>query len=94
MTDPAVYPSLLDGFDVDPTTFVERLTSDAVRRETWGDFATAQRLGVTGFPTLFLRDESTVYLVTKGYAPYEPIEDGIEAFLAEQYPDHAGQLTR
>lgn len=94
VTDPAVYPDLLDGFEVDGDEFTAMLTSEEMVRQTWGDFATAQRLGATGFPTLFLREESSAYLVTRGYAPYEPIEEGLRAFIEERHPESAAALVR
>lgn len=94
VTDTTAYADLLEGFDVDRDEFIRLLTSEDMMSQTWGDFATAQRLGVSGFPTLFLREESTAYLVTRGYAPYEPIEEGLIAFVEERYPDHVEALLR
>ena len=45
-----------------------------------------QRLGVTGFPTLLLRDGEQTYVVTRGYAPFEPIDEGLTAFFKEHHP--------
>ncbi len=56
ITDPAVYPTLLGAFDVDVQKFSELMGSDEMRDATIEDFRLAQRLGVSGFPTLLLRD--------------------------------------
>lgn len=93
VTNPAVYVDLVEGFDVDGDEFFALLTSEEMARETWGDFAASQRLGVTGFPTLFLREDTNAYLVIRGYAPYEPIEEGLMAFIEERYPETAGTLV-
>lgn len=86
ITDPAVYPTLLGEFDVDPDEFVAALASEELLKATWADFSLAQRLGATGFPSLYLREDETVYAVTQGYQPFEPLEAGIRGFLEERHP--------
>ena len=51
--------------------FVQAFRSEEVRQETWRDFATAQRAGITGFPTLVagVGDGAEYTLVTQGYEP-------------------------
>ena len=93
VTDTGAYPALLEGFDIDVTTFVEALTSEEMKRLTWQDFVTAHRMGVTGFPTLLLRDSNAGHILTSGYAPYEPIEEVIRGFLNEQYPNAVAGLV-
>jgi putative protein-disulfide isomerase len=86
ITDRAVYSAMVQRFDVDPVEFVARLGSERMHNATIADFSAAQRLGVTGFPTLLLRDGGQTYIVTRGYAPFDPIHEGLSAFLAEHYP--------
>jgi protein-disulfide isomerase-like protein with CxxC motif len=57
-----------------------------MRRATLADFGTTQRLGITGFPSLLLRDGDQTYVVTRGYAPFAPINEGLGAFLTEHHP--------
>lgn len=81
VTDPAVYPELLGGFDVDPVEFVGRLTADDLKEEAWADFAQARRWGITGFPTLLLRRAGRLHLLTAGYRPVEDIEAGLAGLM-------------
>ena len=55
--------------------FVQAFRSEEVRQETWRDFATAQRAGITGFPTLIagVGDGAEYTLVTQGYQPADRI---------------------
>ena len=92
ITDTRVVGSLLEGGSVDPTAFLELLTSEEMHQATLVDFAVAQKLGVTGFPTLLLRDGDATYLVTRGYAPLEPIDEGLSEFVREQHPAEADSL--
>ena len=61
------------GFDRD--AFLAEWSSDEAKQETWRDYATSHRAGVTGFPTLVGGpNEQGVYgVVTRGYAPAEQV---------------------
>ena len=93
ITDPDEYPRLLEEFDVDTNTFIEQLASAEMATLTYGDFQTARRLGVNGFPTLLLRDGDTAFVVTRGYLPYEPLESALRGFLEERHPQAASRLV-
>jgi putative protein-disulfide isomerase len=60
-------------------TFRRNFDSDAMREETRTDFATAQSLGVSGFPTLATSRGEQLFLVTSGYVT----DDVLEYRLAE-----------
>ena len=89
VTDPAVYPDLLDGFAVDPTRFQEALESEDMQQQTYADFADARALGANGFPTLLLGADDEIFLVSRGYAPYETLEPALSTFLSERFPETA-----
>ena len=61
--------------------FLRDLESEEMRQETRGDFTTAQRLGVGGFPTLVLSHEGELYLITSGYASADVLEERIDEIL-------------
>ncbi len=86
ITDPAEYADMVQQFDVDPNEFVAQLGSEDIRDATIADFSAAQQLGVTGFPTLLLRDGEQTYIVTRGYTPFDPVDEGLRGFLAEHHP--------
>jgi putative protein-disulfide isomerase len=89
VTDPDVYPQLLEGFNVDADRFIDALASLEMQQATHGDFAKARALGADGFPTTFLRTGDDIHLVARGYAPYETLEPALTAFLEDRFPEMA-----
>jgi putative protein-disulfide isomerase len=85
ITDPVVYPSLLEGFGVDTDEFMELLEGEDMKREAWRDFAEARRLSATGFPTLLLRLDDEYLIVTRGYLPWETLEPAMTAWLRDRF---------
>jgi len=93
VTETDSYPSLLEGFGVNTDAFVADLTSEEMKKTTWQDFVAAHRMGITGFPTLLLREGNAGHVLTRGYAPYEPIEAVIRGFVESEYPDAVSGLV-
>jgi putative protein-disulfide isomerase len=85
ITDPAAYPDLLEGFDVDHAQFAELLTTAEMKRAAWEDFEEARSLSATGFPTLLLRRPDGYAVVTRGYVPWEPLRAGLDRWLEAEY---------
>jgi len=59
--------------------FVTRFESQAAEDETRADFAQAQALGVSGFPTLALAHGRELFLVTSGFVAADVLEQRLEA---------------
>jgi putative protein-disulfide isomerase len=74
------------GFD--RAAFLTGLAEEALKQETWRDYAISQRAGVTGFPTLILgpKADGTYALVTRGYNGPADIVPAIDAMLATAQP--------
>ena len=74
------------GFDRD--AFLSGLSEDALRQETWRDYAISQRAGVTGFPTLIIgpKADGTYAMVSRGYNGAAEIVGAIDALLATAKP--------
>ncbi len=94
VTDPAVYPELLADFAVNDDRFADALASAAMREATLADFAQARAVGATGFPTLYLGHGDDIYLVSRGYAPFEVLEEALIGFLDERFPEEIADLVR
>ena len=71
VTDEQVLADLAIPFGLERDDFVQAFRSEEAKQETWRDFATAQRAGIAGFPTLIagLGDGAEYALVTQGYQP-------------------------
>jgi putative protein-disulfide isomerase len=93
VTDADVYRGLVDGFPVDPDAFVLHLRSAEMKAATEQDFLEATWLGVTGFPTLLLRDGASSLPVSYGYAPFEVVADRLNGLIEKNYPEHAAGLV-
>jgi len=85
ITDPAIYPALLEGFDVDRTKFAEMLGSDESRKAAWDDFTEARSYGATGFPTLIVRDGEEYGVVTRGYVAADQLLPMLSEWLLTKY---------
>ena len=87
VTDPAVLTAIAGELGFDQSEFRAQLESDSARDETRADFATAQDVGVTGFPTFLAGDAGGHYaLVTQGYQPADIILPALGRWLAQIPP--------
>jgi putative protein-disulfide isomerase len=67
--------------------FAATVSAPATRNETFGDFLTAQELGIRGFPTLIAGGRAKGYaLVTNGYRRLEDLLEPLERWLAAGAP--------
>jgi putative protein-disulfide isomerase len=74
------------GFD--RAAFLAALADEALKSETWRDYAVSQRAGATGFPTLIVgpNADGTYALVTRGYNAAELVVGAVDAWLARVRP--------
>jgi len=80
VTDPRVLADIAEGSGVDREQFTVEFQTEETIRETWKDFETSRRLGVTGFPTLLIGSEEGGYeVITAGYRPWEAVKERIES---------------
>jgi putative protein-disulfide isomerase len=93
VTDPDVYGDLVAGYPVDPDEFVHQIGSTEMRAATEQDFLEAQWLGVTGFPTLLLRDGASTLPISYGYAPFETVAARINGLIEKNHPEEAAGLV-
>ena len=84
VTEDAVLIELATNFGLDSAEFSKLFSSDDMKQKTQMDFQFAQRMGVTGFPTVVVNDKNGFAYLTVGYQPYENLEPIIEAWLTDQ----------
>ncbi len=84
VTSPEVLADLAEGLGLDRAAFLDDLASEAVKEETWRDYALSQNAGVTGFPTLIAgpREDGAYMPVTRGYDSPDRVLAALEAWLA------------
>ncbi len=93
ITDPLVYGGLVDGFPVDPDAFVDQIGSGEMRAATEQDFLEAKALGVTGFPTLLMRNSVSTLPISYGFSPFSTVADRINDLIEKHHPDVAAGLV-
>lgn len=77
--DPAIYTGLIEGFDVDGSEFLEAFESEDAVKATWQDFSLARSWGISGFPTIVLRQGATGQIIARGYSTADAMEDAVAA---------------
>jgi putative protein-disulfide isomerase len=81
---PGNYRNLLEGYDLDADYFVRALTTDESRDLAHAEFALVKQLGITGFPCVLVQvDERKLFMIARGYTPYEELEKRLEKVLDE-----------
>jgi putative protein-disulfide isomerase len=81
-TKEAVLADLADETGVDREMFFAELVTDEARAMTQRDFATAQSVGIRGFPTLLAGDGAGRYMtITNGYRPIDGLPGALEKWL-------------
>lgn len=68
--------------DIDTAAFTAAYESDDAKQETAGDFAWCQQSGVTGFPTVVLREDETLAALSVGYQPFDSLEPILDAWVS------------
>lgn len=86
VTDPDSYPALIEEFDVAGQDFMDMLLSDQSRTAAWEDFATARELGVAGFPTVLLRIDGKIQVLSRGYAGIDYFESALAHWVEGVQP--------
>lgn len=92
-TNPVAISEAVAGIGFDTETMLAGLGDEAVRSETWRDFAQAHQWGITGFPTLLLRDRDSVGIVARGWMPAEPLIEGLTRWLVDNHGDAGRALA-
>ena len=67
----------------DRQSFLREFESKESRDETAADFEFARKLGVSGFPSLMVKDADGYKVATNGYRPIEDLVEPLEQWLAE-----------
>lgn len=68
-------------FGIPAAEFIEKMKQPRYRESAEQDFSITADFGINGFPTLMLSSDEKLYVLSKGYAPLEPLADKIEELL-------------
>jgi len=67
---------------IDKNAFAEAFDSEEAKQETINDFTWCQQSGVTGFPTVVLREDDTLAALSVGYQPFDSLEPILDAWVS------------
>ena len=83
VTKDAVLVDLAGELGFERETFAAGLGDEALKSETWRDYAVSQRAGVTGFPTLVVgpNADGTFAPISRGYQDPESVLASVGAWL-------------
>ncbi len=82
ITDKDVLGELAEGAGVDRAVFLEAFASRKMMYLTASDFFRSQSMGVTGFPTVVLRSEGKLSMLTAGFKPFEALKPQLDEWIA------------
>lgn len=84
LTDDEAYRHLLIEYNIDATSFYQKLHSEEYKEKAHYEFALCGQLQVTGFPAVLLQvDESKFYLVARGFTHFDDIKARLDNILKE-----------
>ena len=81
LNDDAVYGPLVEPFGIDPDEYVAHLSDRAIREQTWAEFNVVSQYGINGFPTVIAEVGDNLYALSRGYVPYEQLDQAAKTIL-------------
>jgi len=85
LNNDSLYADLAAGFNINRAEFLKRMQDSTYLKQAQEEFKRAANLGVTGYPTLLVKQEKGYAKITEGYTGYE----SIEKFLRKNLPAEA-----
>ena len=89
-TDEVLY-ELAQKYEIDMVSFKEVFNSEDLKKNTYREFYSAAQLGVTGFPTILFQEDGKYMYLTRGYQPFENLDQYVEAFATSGFAAAAQQ---
>lgn len=72
--DESALADVAASFDIDRDAFLEYYASDRAAKAADANMALSNQLGVTGFPTVFVKTGEELRVISRGYMPLERLE--------------------
>ncbi len=77
----ANYGPLVERYGLNSDEFVNHLTDPAIREQTLAEFALVAQFGINGFPSVIVENGDNLYLVARGYVPYDTLAGNVSRAL-------------
>lgn len=75
------YTDLLQPYGIDQNEFKKRFNDSTFQSMTLQDYKFSNQLGVTGFPTVFIKINGKLHVITRGFDSFEKVEKKILHFM-------------
>lgn len=75
------YTDLLPPFAIDENEFKKRFNDSTFKSMTLQEYKFSNKLGVTGFPTVFIKTNGKLHVITRGFDSFEKVEKNILHYL-------------
>jgi putative protein-disulfide isomerase len=83
LNDQVVLSKIAEAEGLDAEVFLKLFEEEKYQQKTRDEFAFVQQMGVSGFPTLLYREARKLYILSRGYQAYEPLQQTIDKLLKE-----------
>lgn len=80
--EPSFYAPLCTRFGIDHEKFVERFTSEAAKSATLAEFRLNRSWGVTGYPTVLVRQQDRLLPIATGFSTFAAMQAKIARVVA------------
>jgi putative protein-disulfide isomerase len=91
ITETEILTTLAVDFGLDGAAFRDRFLSTEMRQATAADFDIARSFGVSGFPTVLVRENDDYAYLTIGYQPLDRVGPLLEGWLDGTLDRQAGE---
>ena len=81
--EPSTYAQVATDFGLDGDDFAAKLDDPEVAAQTEAEFALASRLGVQGFPNVFVTPGGQLFRVAPGYVPFAQLDATLQRVVAD-----------
>ena len=83
LNEDSTYLKIAERFDLNGKNFLLKMDSDTIKTATLQDFKKVEDAGISGFPTLLMRINGKVILITEGFEQLDKLEKKIEKILKQ-----------
>jgi putative protein-disulfide isomerase len=87
-TDVDTFKPLVENVGINFAEFATKFHAHEIKEETKSDFTFSKKVGVTGFPTVLVKEDDKLALLTAGYQPYQNLKPVILDWLKNGLPEH------
>ncbi len=77
----STYEELIDDYSVDLDAFKTRFESDELQNDLIDEFTWCRNHGASGFPSLLIKIDDEISIMTRGYRPYDTVESHLHHLI-------------